>query len=322
MLPCDEPKIDEKYAFISYSRDDQGYVDDLIQHLNENNVAYWVDTDAEHGDNWPTTIRERVDNCSVMILVMTDSAEKSNWVTNEVLRAKEKDKQILPLLLSGKELFMVNHLNHEDVTNQRMPSERYTNLLIKLTKGRKRTPKQHKRPTSLTKRAMLLSVALIPLLVFALIMYRALAPELLYITEDIAPNNNPEQIEWVEDHTVRLCFSTTSNEQNYFGTNFQVSLGPVHNFAQLRATLQLQPDPSFAGDDEIIFVVKQLTTDNDILDRRQITLSLTRQQSDFEMDIDSDTDMLQLEISSGGQGSIPGCLVVSNPTLVARGTIK
>jgi len=117
-----DPRAVAGHVFISYSRRDIRYVDELVAHLAASGVPYWVDHKIDYGDQWEKVIREKVDTCALLVVVMTPDAEESPWVTNELERARFKQKKILPLLLSGDPFFSLLNTQFEDVTGRRMPS--------------------------------------------------------------------------------------------------------------------------------------------------------------------------------------------------------
>lgn len=109
------------YVFISYSRLDSRYVDELVAYLVSNGVPVWIDHKIDYGDQWEKIIREKIDACAALIVVMTPEAEESRWVRNELHRARTMEKTILPLLLSGLGFFSLHDTQHEDVVGGRLP---------------------------------------------------------------------------------------------------------------------------------------------------------------------------------------------------------
>ena len=132
--------IGPPYVFISYARADQGYVTDLVKHLNDHGVVCWVDTDTDYGDRWPKVIRGRVDGCAALVVVMTPTSEESEWVEREIVRAQQRDKAILPLLLDGLPFFELNTTQYEDVSDARMPTPTFIRRLKHLTSTASPTP--------------------------------------------------------------------------------------------------------------------------------------------------------------------------------------
>ncbi|MBB5874600.1 hypothetical protein F4553_008034 [Allocatelliglobosispora scoriae] len=112
------------HVFISYSHaSDADYVLRLADHLAKAGVRVWFDNEIIAGDRWQSVIQAQVVDCAAMIVLMSPQAANSVWVQRELLLAEAEGKPILPLLRSGKPLFRLAELHHEDVTTGRMPSE-------------------------------------------------------------------------------------------------------------------------------------------------------------------------------------------------------
>ena len=47
------------YVFISYSRTDQNYLDQLVKHLEENEIALWTDYGIDYGPPCSVAIETR-----------------------------------------------------------------------------------------------------------------------------------------------------------------------------------------------------------------------------------------------------------------------
>jgi hypothetical protein len=99
------------HIFISYRHGRDGaYVDALAAHLERGGLRVWFDREIVAGDRWIGLIRERVDTCAALVVVMTPDAEQSEWVAREIERADELRKPILPLLLEGRPFFRLGDL--------------------------------------------------------------------------------------------------------------------------------------------------------------------------------------------------------------------
>lgn len=118
------------YVFVSYSRSDQAYVDQLVDYLESCGVETWIDnTGIDYGAEWPSVIRDAVDGCSCIIVVMTPLAESSQWVDRELHRAREQGKRIYPLLLEGASFFVLGVTQYEDISDEKMPSDEFVGSL-------------------------------------------------------------------------------------------------------------------------------------------------------------------------------------------------
>ena len=70
-----------------------------------------------------------IDTCVAFVPVMTPDAWSSPWVRNEVARARDQNKPILPLLLAGDIFFGLSHVEAEDVTHGQLPRPAFTDRL-------------------------------------------------------------------------------------------------------------------------------------------------------------------------------------------------
>jgi hypothetical protein len=110
------------HVFISYRHgDDDLYVRRLADFLTGEGLPVWYDGEIVTGDRWDEVIREQIDTCAALLVVMTPAAERSSWVAREIDQAELKNKPIFPLLLSGQRFFRLSHLQYEDVANGLMP---------------------------------------------------------------------------------------------------------------------------------------------------------------------------------------------------------
>ncbi len=143
-VPTKKPAPDRARAaevpppiFVSYSRNDQGYVDELVGHLRKAGLSCWTDkAGIDYGTRWTQVIRDAIDRCSVFVIVMTPAAEDSVWVEREIQRAEKKGKPILPLLLKGEEFFRLGVSQFEDVRGGKMPGSGWVQRVRRLAKQR------------------------------------------------------------------------------------------------------------------------------------------------------------------------------------------
>jgi tetratricopeptide (TPR) repeat protein len=121
------------FVFVSYSRGDSTYVTRLVTSLQQAGLPMWLDTDEiEYGDRWEQVLRDRVDSCAVLLVVMTPAAEASEHVGNELHRARDAGKPILPLLLSGRPFFALGASQHFDARDGALPDDRFVRRLTDL----------------------------------------------------------------------------------------------------------------------------------------------------------------------------------------------
>ncbi|MEV0678554.1 TIR domain-containing protein [Actinosynnema sp. NPDC050436] len=122
------------HVFISYSRRQQGYAQELARFLREEHgLATWMDDELVIGDRWERVIRANIDRCAALVVVMTPEAEASDWVDLEITRARDLGKPVLPVLLAGTVFFRLGNLQFEDVRDGSMPGDRFIRALRRLT---------------------------------------------------------------------------------------------------------------------------------------------------------------------------------------------
>jgi tetratricopeptide (TPR) repeat protein len=109
------------HVFISYSHDDQAYVERLAAYLEASGVPCWYDHELAVGDRWEHVIRAEIDQCAALVVVMTPASDASDWVKRELDRAARR-KPIFPLLLNGEPFFRLSDVQFENVVDGRMPS--------------------------------------------------------------------------------------------------------------------------------------------------------------------------------------------------------
>lgn len=133
------------YVFLSYSRHDREYVDRLVSFFRAGGVDVWADHEIDYGARWLTVIRDRIDQCSAFVLVMTPQAEDSQWVAEEVARADQMHKLILPLLLDGRPFFGMTGTQYHPVQGGLMPRPDFVEFLRSIANS-STTPVANRRP--------------------------------------------------------------------------------------------------------------------------------------------------------------------------------
>jgi tetratricopeptide (TPR) repeat protein len=112
-------------VFISYSRRDQTYVDELVTHLRRAGVPVWVDRQRlPAGGRITKEIRDAIAGCPAFVLVLSAASIESDWVDNEDAWAREHGRARIALRLdTGARWFSVAGLNIVDVTDRSMPPD-------------------------------------------------------------------------------------------------------------------------------------------------------------------------------------------------------
>lgn len=88
-----------KHLFISYSRQDNVFVERLEQDLVAQGIETWRDRSSiPGGDDWYESIITGLDASYAMIAVITPSSDESRWVRREALYADQNGLTIIPVM--------------------------------------------------------------------------------------------------------------------------------------------------------------------------------------------------------------------------------
>jgi hypothetical protein len=91
---------DIKYIFISYSHEDGDFADLLRERLEKEGFNVWTDEGKLiTGEDWRDGIDQAIRNSSVLVLIMSPNAKKSEYVTYEWSFAWGAGIRIIPILL-------------------------------------------------------------------------------------------------------------------------------------------------------------------------------------------------------------------------------
>ena len=128
------------HVFISYAREDQDYAHKLENDLRKHGFQVWIDDRLGSGDRWWQEIDRAIRACAAFVVVMTPNAEASTFVRKEIMWAIKQRKPILPLLLRGEEFSELIDIHHIDVTDGRMPPQRFYDRLPRHAPRKRETP--------------------------------------------------------------------------------------------------------------------------------------------------------------------------------------
>ncbi len=126
------------HVFISYSKKNKTYAQELKVQLLNLGFDVWIDEVIEPGDGWFRSIRQAIKDCAAFVLIMTPESENSHWVNLELLHALEYHKPIFPLLRAGGSnpldsdvWAQIANVQFTDVRDGSMPADRFYERLIK-----------------------------------------------------------------------------------------------------------------------------------------------------------------------------------------------
>ena len=85
-------------VFISYSRKDLAFVEQLASDLEDAGLNVWYDlSDLEGGSRWSKEIEKAIRESQYVLVVLSPDSVASKWVEEEFLFAGELKKKIIPL---------------------------------------------------------------------------------------------------------------------------------------------------------------------------------------------------------------------------------
>jgi uncharacterized protein YjbI with pentapeptide repeats len=85
--------------FISYSHADSAFVDKMEEHLNAKGIRFWRDMHHATAGRLEKQIDRAIRHNPTVLLVLSESSIKSDWVEHEVRTARELEKE------SGRDVF-------------------------------------------------------------------------------------------------------------------------------------------------------------------------------------------------------------------------
>ncbi len=108
--------------FISYSRKDFAVVKGLRDEIySRTGILPWMDLSGiETGTQFADVITKAIDDCELLVFVISRHSVKSVWTEREVLYAQEADKKIYPVViddveLMGKMKFLLINIDRVDI---------------------------------------------------------------------------------------------------------------------------------------------------------------------------------------------------------------
>jgi WD40 repeat protein len=86
-------------VFISYSRKDEAFAQQLATDLDRLGASIWIDVDdIPPGMNWSTAIQQGLDTCDTLLLILSPDSMDSGNVTDEWQYFRDENKPIIPIM--------------------------------------------------------------------------------------------------------------------------------------------------------------------------------------------------------------------------------
>jgi hypothetical protein len=91
--------------FVSYSRRDRQFADNLIQGLENSGLKVWVDSRSlEAGDSWRAEIAEAIGECDAFLIILSPNCIHSKNVVKELDIAEQQERHIIPMMAETCEI--------------------------------------------------------------------------------------------------------------------------------------------------------------------------------------------------------------------------
>ena len=94
----------EGTVFISYAREESGYVHEVARRLRGLGVKLWIDQDIQPGANWDRSVEDALREADTMLVVLSPAAVASETVCDEWSYFLDHGKNVYPLIYEPCEL--------------------------------------------------------------------------------------------------------------------------------------------------------------------------------------------------------------------------
>ncbi|MBN4081168.1 toll/interleukin-1 receptor domain-containing protein [Caldithrix abyssi] len=121
--------------FISYSTGDLKNVDMLRKQISDTQINVFIaEYSVEVSEELPSKIKSEIKKCDLFVLLWSENAKNSDWVSLEIGQAIALNKRILPLVLTrGLRLpAFINNLKYEPIyTNPKESMFKVREIILK-----------------------------------------------------------------------------------------------------------------------------------------------------------------------------------------------
>ncbi|MCJ7715392.1 MAG: toll/interleukin-1 receptor domain-containing protein [Anaerolineales bacterium] len=101
-MPAENGKLEEFDAFVSYSSKDKAIADAAAAAIEQAGIRCWyAPRDIAPGADWADSITKAIHDCSIMVLVFSENANRSQRVIDEVNYAISQEKALLPFRIES-----------------------------------------------------------------------------------------------------------------------------------------------------------------------------------------------------------------------------
>ncbi len=126
------PKLNTKK---SYSRNDKSLVYPIVEQIEkELGIKCWIDLNGiKSGEEFEEIIIQAIDECKIVLFMLSDNSLKSKWTKREVYYAEDEGKRIIPVLVDGDKLrgwykFHFGNVDYIDIRSKEQIEKLISNL--------------------------------------------------------------------------------------------------------------------------------------------------------------------------------------------------
>ena len=134
--------VEPPFVFLSYSRTDRTYANDLVAWLRERGINVWYDQDIRAGQPWQPTLERQLRACRAVIVLMSEAAAAGVGVPQEVALAKRAGKKFYPIRLGPTRFATLSRLQEEPCLDGAFPSPRWTDEVREFLAGPEPAPRR------------------------------------------------------------------------------------------------------------------------------------------------------------------------------------
>ena len=127
--------IEDNVIFISYSRNDKSLVYPIVEQIEkELGIKCWIDLNGiKSGEEFEEIIIQAIDECKIVLFMLSDNSLKSKWTKREVYYAEDEGKRIIPVLVDGDKLrgwykFHFGNVDYIDIHSKEQIEKLISNL--------------------------------------------------------------------------------------------------------------------------------------------------------------------------------------------------
>ena len=191
--------MEGKYVFISYKVEDSDDAVWVKETLESNGIQCWMAPDSiPGGSSYATEIENAIMNCTAFVLVLSERAQNSKWVSKEVDRAINYGKRVMPFTLDNSPLtgdfaFYLSNVQRYDATIDKLEAMRtlHADIIKEFKSPKTATVFKKKPPKDKSKKPSnkILKIVLV-ILVIAFALYFITDVLLAYIMTDLVDNTS------------------------------------------------------------------------------------------------------------------------------------